>query len=169
MQHLTQLVAHPIDDGLEVERSRYALLDAVDQRQCASPLLQLRRALGHGALQVLLRAHVGQRHRGLRGQHRQQVAVAVVEAAEGAFDVAVQVAQQLALRDQRRDEATALVDRLGSLGTMAQAHRARQVRGFEPGRDGLQQRGFALAPWKQRAGELEALGRFQDQQHPLGA
>ena len=88
---------------------------------------------------------------------------------EGAFDVAVQVAQQLALRNQRRNEATALVDRRSALGAVAQLDGARDAGLFEPRRDGAQQRGFALAARNQRAGEPQAFGRFQYQQHPLGA
>ena len=55
------------------------------------------------ALEALGEAHVGERDGGLAREHRQQVAVAVVEAAERAVDVGVDVAEQLALHDQRRD------------------------------------------------------------------
>ena len=77
-EHLAQLVAHQVHDGLEVQRARDALLDAVDQRQLGCALLGGRRALGHLLLQPLLRAQVGQRHGGLGGQGGQQVTVAVV-------------------------------------------------------------------------------------------
>ena len=54
------------------------------------------RALGHLRFQPGRKAQVGQRHRRLAGEHGEQVAVGVVEAAEGAFDVGVEIAEQLA-------------------------------------------------------------------------
>ena len=71
------------------------LISASSPARCSSRC----RALGHLALQAFLRAQVGQRHRRLRGQGGEQVAVAVVQAAEQAFEVGVEVAQQLLLRD----------------------------------------------------------------------
>ena len=72
--------------------------------------LQLLRALRHLLLEALRPLRVVQRHGGLARQHAEQVAIGVVEAAEDAVDVGVEVAQQLLLRDQRRDDARALLE-----------------------------------------------------------
>ena len=41
VQQIAQLVAHQIDDALEVERPRHAALDAVDHREFGGALLGL--------------------------------------------------------------------------------------------------------------------------------
>jgi len=130
---------------------------------------QFGRSLGQLALQACGETDVAQRHGRLRGQHRQPVAVDLCETAEGAFDVRVEVAQQLVLRDQRCDEATAPHCRLGAFGSMAQTARPGYARRFEPGRDGFQQwRCLLIAP-QQRVRAAQAGRRFQDQQHALRA
>ena len=118
-EHLAQLVAHQFDDGLELQLGRHALLDAVDQRQFAGALLELGGAFGHLALQALAGAQVGQCHGGLGGQCREPVAVNAIEATGHAVDVAIQAAQPFALGDQRGDDAGALVDRRGTVGSDA--------------------------------------------------
>ena len=168
-EDLAQLVAHAVDDGLKVELRGHALLDAVDQRQFARALLGLRGALGDLLLQPFAEVNVGQRHGGLGCEHGQQVAVGLGEAAERTFDVGVEVADQFVLRDQRGDQARALIDRLGALGAVAQARGARAASLFEPRRHGLQKRLFIFATRHERAGESPALWRFEHQQHPFGA
>ena len=130
---------------------------------------RLQRALGHLRLQPTGKAQVGQRHRGLAGQHGQQVAVGLAEAAEGAFDVGIHMAQQLALRHQRRHQARALILLRRALGAVAQAWLARGGGVVQPGRHGLQQRCGVLAGGQQRAGDVPRAGAFQHQQHALGA
>ncbi len=169
LEALAQLVAHQIDDGLEGELGRHALLDAVDQRQLAGALLELHRALGHLLLQPGGEAQVGQRDRGLGGEHRQQVAVGVVEAAARAFDVGVHVAQQFLPRDQRGDQARALVRRFLSRGPVAQARLAGVAGLNQPGRDGLEQCLRVLTAREQRPGRAQALRCLQQQQNALGA
>ena len=121
--------------------------------------LQLRGALRHLCFEPLRPLRVVQRHGGLRREHAQEVAVGVVEAAERAVDVGVEVAQQPLLRDQRRDEARALVERVRAFGHVAQAGRARAARFVEPRRDRLQQRARVFARRQERAGDPRALGR----------
>ena len=95
-----------------------------------------------------------------------------MEAAERAFDVGVEEAEQLVLRDQRHDEARALRDVFGAIGAIgadAQARGAAAAGLDEPGREGRQQRLFVFAARQQRAGELPSFRRFEHQQHALGA
>ena len=160
-QHLAQLVAHQIDDGLEVELRRHPLMDAVDQRQLAGALLDLER-------QPLGEACVDQGRGGLPGQHAQQVALAGGETAVTTFDVGVEEAQPFAARYQRGDNAAALLGRVGTLRAMPQPRLAAAAGFAQPGRDGLQQRGGGLAPWHQAAGQARAFGRIQHQHHTLG-
>ena len=175
-EDLAQLVADEIDDGLEAQRRGHALLDAGDHRQFAGALLGLRlrgaglgRALFDLALQRLGGTQVQQRHCRLRGQQRQQLRVAVVEAAEGAVDVSVEEAEQLALGQQRHNEAAALGGELGTFGAVAQAGGAAAAGFREPGRDGLEQRRVAFAARQQRAGDATLAGRVEHQQHAVGA
>ena len=109
---------------------RHALLDAVDDRELARALLELARvALGAPSAPALpTHRDVVERDRGLAREHRQQVAVGFVEAAEGAVDVGVEIAEQLALRDQRRDDARALRRARRRLPARAQARRAGAAR-----------------------------------------
>src|SRR6185503_11805109 len=102
-----QLVADQLDDALEVERACDALLNAVDDRELARALLELCRAVGDLALQVFGKASVGERDGGLAREHREQVTIAVVKAAERAVDVDVDVTQQVALHAKRNDQAAA--------------------------------------------------------------
>ncbi len=172
-----QPLAHHLDDGLEVELRGHALLDVVDDRQLAGTLLGLRLrcsgfcgAHSHLRFQAGREAQVVQRHGGLRGQHRQQVAVGVIEAAERAFDVGVDETEQAVLRHQRRDQARALVHRCGAFGAVAQAHGAGVARLGKPGLDGTQQRLRVFAARHQRAGDAQPVRTFiQHQQHALGA
>ena len=175
-EDLAQLVTHQVDDGLEVHRRGHTLLDAVDQCQLGGALFglglgaaRLMRAFGHLRFQPAGKAQVGQRHCGLAGQHGQQVAVGIAEAAEGAFDVGIHVAEQLALCHQRRYQARALVFLRRVLGAVAQARLARGGGFVQPRRHRLQQRGGVLAAGQQRAGDVARARAFQHQQHALGA
>ena len=58
LKHLAQLVAHQVDDGLEVELGGHALLDAVDDRQLGVALLGLLQQ----PLRLVEQARVLQRH-----------------------------------------------------------------------------------------------------------
>ncbi len=97
-------------------------------------------ALGDLLLEAGSEAQVGQRHAGLAGEKREQIAVGVAEAAERALDVGVEEAEHLVLGQQRRDDARALVHAAAAFGAVTQAGDA-AVAGFvEPGRHGSQQR-----------------------------
>ena len=79
----------------------HALLDAVDDRELVRALLELRvrRLQLLGSLRDLLLEplrplRVVERDRGLAREHGQQIAVGVVEAAERAVDVGVQIAHE---------------------------------------------------------------------------
>ncbi len=87
----------------------------------------------------------------------------------GAFDVGVEVAQQLALRDQWRDQARALVDRVRPVGSVPQARGAGPACLREPRGDRMEQRPGILALRQQRAGDAQAIRAAQHQQHALGA
>ncbi len=68
-EHLAQLVAHKIDDGLEVQVRGDAPMDAVDERQLGGA----RVAFGYAPLDLMLQPlrplHVVEREGGLRGKH----------------------------------------------------------------------------------------------------
>ena len=104
-----------------IPAGRDPALDGVDQRQPVVALLELVLARGQRALEFCALAAARQGGGGLARQRGQQVAVDTVEAAQPAFDVGVEIAEQLALHHQRRDQAGALVARRGVLGPMAQA------------------------------------------------
>ena len=145
LQNLAQLIADEVDDPLKIERTGHPLLDAVDDGELARALLEFGRALRDLALQTSGEAHVGERHGGLRGEHGDEVTVAVVEAAERAIDVAVDVTQELALDDQRRDQMAALLDGRDIVGRMAQADGAAAARLGQPRCHGFEQRVIVFA------------------------
>ncbi len=74
-EHLAQLVADEIDDGLEVELGRHPLLDAVDDRELGGALL--------GFLQQMLRlveeARVLERDAHARGDRAEQAYLSLAE------------------------------------------------------------------------------------------
>ena len=130
LEHLAQLVADQIDDRLEVELGRHALLDAVDDRELVRALLdeRVRRLQLLGALRDLLLEslrplRVVERHGGLAREHAEEVAIGFAEPSECAVEVGVEVAQDLPLRDQRRDDARALVELGRAVGAVRQASR----------------------------------------------
>ena len=82
----------------------------------------------------------------------QQVPISSVKTSERAFDVSVEEAKQILLRDQRRYQARALFDGSGALGPMPQARLAGAVCFGQPRRDGVQQLGSVLAERQKRAG-----------------
>jgi hypothetical protein len=176
-EHLAQLVADQVDDALEVERAGHALLDAVDHRKLAGALFRRElgltrfvRALLDLRLQAFGEAGVGERDRGLRGEQRDPVAVGLVEAPEGAPHVGVQMTDQAVLRDQRRDQAGALFDRLGAVRTVTQAGRAGSL-GLRRATALMAASSAAavLAARQPRAGKAPTLRRLEDEQHALGA
>ena len=111
-EHLAQLVADQVDDGLEVQASAampcwMLLITASSLARCSSCVVRSATCCSSPAA----KRRLASAHGGLGGEHREQVALAVAETAERTFDVGVEKAQQLAPRDQRGDEAGALVDR----------------------------------------------------------
>ena len=140
----------------------HALLNAVDHRELGV-------ALGPLTLQLLSDMDVGQCHGCLRRQHRQQVAVGILEAAGSPFDVGVEVAQRLLLRDQRCNQARALVARVRPFRPVPQARGAGPSCRLEPGGNGMQQRSSIFALRHQRAGDTQAVGAAQHQQNASGA
>jgi hypothetical protein len=88
---------------------------------------------------------VVERDGGLRGEHSEKIAVGVVEAAEHAVDVRVQIPKQLLLCDQGRDQVRTLVELVCVVGRMAHARRAGPASFVEPRPDHLQQRPSVLA------------------------
>ena len=87
----------------------------------------------------------------------------------GAFYVGVEVAQQLALGEQWRDQARALVDRVRPVGPVPQARGAGPACLREPRGDRMQQRPGIFAPRQQRVGDTQPVRADQHQQHALGA
>ena len=152
------------------------LLDAVDDRELVRALLDdcLRRLQLLGALRDLLfeplrPLRVVERDGGLAREHAEEIAIGFAEPSERAVDVGIEVAQDLPLRDQRRDDPRALLELGRAVGVVRQAHRARAAHLRQRGRDVSQQRLRILAAWDERARELRAIGRLQHQQHALGA
>src|SRR5204862_6708348 len=91
---------------------REPALDGIDDRQLGVPLLEagvargeLRRALFDLLLEALRPLRVVERDRGLVGEEPQHVAVGLVEAAVDAIHVGVEIAEELRLDDERRDDA----------------------------------------------------------------
>ena len=175
-EHLAQLVADEVDDGLEVELGRHALLDAVDDRELVRALLdqrvgrlQLGRALGDLLLESLRPLRVVERDRRLAREHREEVAVGVVEAAERAVEVRVQVAHQRVARDQRRDDARPLRELRRAFGRVHEARDARARDVGQRGRDVLHDLRRVLAFRHQRTRELRPGGRLEHQQHAFRA
>ena len=70
-ENLAQLVAHEVDDALEVERSCDALLDAVDHRQLGVALLGFLQQ----SLRLVEQASVLQRHAHAGGHGGQQALI----------------------------------------------------------------------------------------------
>ncbi len=99
-KHLPQLVTHQIDDALEAELRRYALLDAVDHRQLGVPLLGfLQQALG-----LVEQARVLERD-GHAGRERlEQADVVGTERVLALHVVEAQHAEDLAGDDQRHQQ-----------------------------------------------------------------
>ncbi len=153
LQHVAQLIADEIDDGLEFELRGHALLDAVDHRQLGSA--------GCGLLRT------GQCTRGLRSERGQHVALWCLEAAEGAVDVGVEEAEHAPLHDQRCHDARALRGAGCTDGAVAQARLARGVGLGEPGCDRVQQRGGIFASGQQA--RLDATWRCRPAPAKAGA
>ncbi len=175
-EQLDQLVADEIDDGLEVELGGHAFLDAVDDGELVRALLdegvrglQFLGALRDLLLEALRPLGVVECHGGLAREHAQEVAVRFTEPSEGAVEVGVEVAQQLPLRDQRRDDARPLLQFARALGAIRETDRTRPAHVHERRRDVPQQRLRILAARHERARQLQAVRRVQHQQHALGA
>ena len=153
-----------------------ALLDAVDDRELVGALRELR--VGHaqlvGALrdrllEVLRALRVVERDRGLAREHGHEVAIGIAEAPERAVEIGVQVADDLAARHQRRDDARALVERIGVLRLVQQRRRTRAPHAVDERRHRVEQRGVVLALRRQDAGERPRPVLLEHEQHALGA
>ena len=138
VENLANLVADEIVDRLHFELRREPFLHAVDDRELRGALQELgvgcgkrRRALLDLALQPLRPLRVVERDRRLVGEHSHHVAVGVVEAAVDAVHVDVEVAQQRALRDERRDDPRALLQRGRLLWRVDELRTPRQPSLFE--------------------------------------
>lgn len=115
-------------------------------------------------------AQIGQGQSGLRYQHRQQHAVAILEPPLRTVDIGIQTTQWTVRPYQRHDQATALCGWRGALGAVAQATRARCARLVQPGCDGLQQHVGVFLAGQRRAGNLGGpVARAQHQQRPFGS
>ncbi len=73
MEHFSQLVAHQVNDGLEVQLGRQALLDAVDDRQFGIALL----GLLEQALGLIEQTGILERHAHAVGQCLQQAYIRI--------------------------------------------------------------------------------------------
>ena len=98
-QHLAQLVADQVDDGLEVEFGRDALLNGVDDRQFGGALLRFLQQ----PLRLVEQARVLERHAHAGGDGRQQAHLGF---AERVFALVV-------LQDDRAEDTIAAEDRHG--------------------------------------------------------
>ena len=173
-EHFTQLVTDEVDDGAEVELGREPALDGVDDCQLGVALLEagvargeLRRALFDLLLEALRPLRVVERDGGLVGEEPQHVAVGLVEAAVDAIHVGVEIAEELRLDDERRDDAQALPQRSCAYRRVDQVRRpgapnVRKVRldlTHEPFR--------TLAARNQRMRQFALAVEFQYKQHPF--
>jgi len=95
--------------------------------------------------------------------------VGVVEAPGRAFDVGVEVTKQFLLRDQWRDQARALVDRVRPCGSVSQAYGAGPACLGQPRGDGKEQRSGIVAVRQERARDAQAIRVDQHQQYALRA
>jgi hypothetical protein len=75
VKHFAQLVADEIDDALEIERARHALLNTVDHRELGIALL----GLFEKALRLIEEARVFKRGAERRGDRRKQSYVRIAE------------------------------------------------------------------------------------------
>ena len=128
-------IAHGADEFRQIDPGRQRLAQGIDGGQFVGPLLGLglRGAGLSGAkfqlcsagcnlgFQSFTPADIAQGNGRLRGQHAEQVTVAVTKAAKRALDVCIEIAQYLPLCHQWRDHAAALIDRRNSHRAMAQA------------------------------------------------
>ncbi len=176
VERVAHLVADEIEDGLDVELRGEPRLHTVDDGEFVRALLddgirclQLFGAFGHLLLEALRPLRVVKRHGGLAREHAQKVAVGFAEATECAVEIGVQVTQQLALGDQRRDDAGALIEFRCAIWAVGQAHRAHTVHLQQRGRDLLQQPRRVLAARHERACQPRSFRSLQHQQHALGA
>ncbi len=175
MEHFTQFVADGLVDTLQAEFAGERLLHGVDDRQFGGALLE--RSIGRvqffGALRDLLfeslrPLRVVECDSRLAGQHAKEVAVGVVEASERTVDVRVEIAQQLFLRDQRRDDPRALLQLRCAFRAIHQADGARAAHVSQFRRDVGQQQLRIFAARNQGTREMQSVGRLQDQQHAFG-
>ena len=100
--------------------------------------------------------------------------VAIVKAAEYAFEVGIHKAQQLALGDEWHDQAAALVKRVCAFGAKAQGGCAGALRLVQPRGNGAEQISIALALRHLGASDFQPACKawrvftVQHQQHTLG-
>ena len=131
-EHLAQLVADEVDDGLEAQGRGHAALDAADHGELAGAPLELGCLLGELARLALGDGLAIERDRGGIGKGGEQIAIGATKASLGAVDVGVQEAEH-GSADQWGDDARALLDDGGAGRPMAQARVARAPRLVEPG------------------------------------
>ena len=134
-EYPAQLVANEVNDRLEVERRRHALLDAGDDGELAPALLELGVALVELARQGLAHGVAVERRGGGVGERREQFALGAAEAAAGTVDVGIEIAAGGGAGDERRDDARALMRRRDARRAVTQARVTRPPGLVEPGRD----------------------------------
>ncbi|MFI4929450.1 MAG: hypothetical protein ACHP83_04380 [Burkholderiales bacterium] len=120
-EHASQLLTDHFNDALEIERTRNALLDAIDQRQLGGMLVGLPAQIRHGP-------QLAKRLGGPIREPGQSSQVACVKAAKSALLVDIQQAVYRAVGLQRDDHATTLVRRRGIRRTVAQTGAPRAPR-----------------------------------------
>ena len=115
VERLAYLVADEVENRLNVELRGESRLHAVDDRELVRPLLeqrirrrQLRCPLLDLPLEIRRPLGVVERNGGLTREELEHVAVGVVESAEEAVHVDIQVTQHAPLDNQRRDDARPL-------------------------------------------------------------
>ena len=84
MEHLAQLVAHQVDQALEIELGGQALLHAVDDRELGVALLGLvQQAAGLGKQPGILQGHTQAGGQGAQQPHVRAAEGVLVEALQG--------------------------------------------------------------------------------------
>ena len=100
-ENLAQLVAHEVDDALEVERSGDALLDAVDHRQLGVALLGFLQQ----SLRLVEQASVLQRHAHAGGDGGQQALIRFAKRVVAIVVLERDEAERAVSRENRRGDA----------------------------------------------------------------
>ena len=148
-EHLAQLVADEVDDGLEVELGGHALLDAVDHRQLGGALLGLLQQ----ALRLVEQARVLERHAHARGDRLEQAHLGSAEGVLALVVLEVHRAEHAVAGEDRHDQHARSRGRCPA----APARRCASCSSARCRRPAAAR--LLIEPVRQRAG-LEAVGRI---------